>query len=496
MQRRPSPLFAAVAVVAVASIRSPDAYACGGCFGPATETTLVTGHRMALAVSPTQTVLWDQIKYAGSPSEFAWVLPVRSGAVLELSNDAWFETLDAATSEQIVAPPPNCATSAPGNSGCGARTFPVQPVQPRTTSAVGVTVTHEGSVGPYETVTLHANVPNALPAWLMSHGYKIDPSVAPIIDAYTSEGFDFIALRLLPGQGVQQMKPVRILTPGIANALPLRMVAAGTGESVAITLFVIGEGRWEAQNFPNASIDPAELTWDFTTHSSDYATKRLALMAQGGGRTWNNAFASQGSLLSQDQANGRPTFVSAGSGIYGTLAEAYVAQGLRNGETTVSLCEASFATYAGSMERVDGTCLAAQGSGAVAGGADGGVSCAVQPDQIDATVFACGSLDDIAVALVGMHPRDVWLTRLEANLPRAALGTDLLVQASASQLPISNVLAVTQAKGDPCPAIAGAVDGASRAADQGKRLAMMAAVIAALGARLSRRRRRFALAAA
>ena len=55
------------------------------------------------------------------------------------------------------------------------------------------------------------------------------------------------------------------------------MVAAGTGANVAITLFVIGEGRWEPQNFPTGALDPTKLTWDFITQSSDYATQRLAL---------------------------------------------------------------------------------------------------------------------------------------------------------------------------------------------------------------------------
>ena len=65
---------------------------------------MVTGHRMAFAVSPTRTVLWDQIQYSGSPATFAWVLPVGAGAYIELSNDAWFETLDAATTAQVLSP--------------------------------------------------------------------------------------------------------------------------------------------------------------------------------------------------------------------------------------------------------------------------------------------------------------------------------------------------------------------------------------------------------
>src|SRR4051794_4637891 len=96
-------LLAPAGVLALASaLLSPkDARACGGCFHEPsqteTESTVVTGHRMAFAVSLDHTVLWDQIRYAGAPSSFAWVLPIKAGAYVELSNDAWFEALEAAT---------------------------------------------------------------------------------------------------------------------------------------------------------------------------------------------------------------------------------------------------------------------------------------------------------------------------------------------------------------------------------------------------------------
>ena len=88
----------------------------------------------------------------------------------------------------------------------------------------------------------------ALTDWLTTHSFAIDPAVKPIIDAYSAEGFDFIALRLQPGQGVQQMKPVRVVSPGATPTLPLRMVAAGTGANVQITLFVIGEGPGQTED--------------------------------------------------------------------------------------------------------------------------------------------------------------------------------------------------------------------------------------------------------
>src|SRR6185436_11777265 len=96
-----------------------EASACGGCFVQQQDSTVVTGHRMVLSVSPAQSVLWDQIKYSGDPTEFAWVLPVRAGAGIETSTDAWFETLDAATTTTVLSPQVNCGGGGSG-FGCGA----------------------------------------------------------------------------------------------------------------------------------------------------------------------------------------------------------------------------------------------------------------------------------------------------------------------------------------------------------------------------------------
>src|SRR5579884_3324854 len=61
-------LAAACAVPALSLVAERDAKACGGCFGPPTETDdVVTDHRMVLSVSPQQTTLYDEIKYSGTP---------------------------------------------------------------------------------------------------------------------------------------------------------------------------------------------------------------------------------------------------------------------------------------------------------------------------------------------------------------------------------------------------------------------------------------------
>src|SRR5207244_9692478 len=103
-------LFAA-GVSAVVAFVPRDARACGGCFAPPTENdSVVTVHRMVLSVSSKQTTLWDQIRYTGAPSSFAWVLPVSDSkvATFGLSAQLVFGALDSLTGTKVQQPPLNC----------------------------------------------------------------------------------------------------------------------------------------------------------------------------------------------------------------------------------------------------------------------------------------------------------------------------------------------------------------------------------------------------
>jgi hypothetical protein len=226
--------------------REPAADACGGCAVPPDTNTQVTGHRMILAASKTQTTLYDQIAYSGEPESFAWFLPIKGQVDIGLSADAMFALL-ADSSQVVVFPPPvSCVSSGRGAFGAVAEDSSghggvyVPPDE-------SVNVIAKETVGPYETVQLESKVPGALAAWLGDHGYAIPADVKPVIDAYESEGFDFLAMKLVPGQGVTSMRPVRVTAPGSGLALPLRMVAAGTGAITPVLLHIVSEGRYEVQ---------------------------------------------------------------------------------------------------------------------------------------------------------------------------------------------------------------------------------------------------------
>src|SRR5258708_38499989 len=114
--------------VALVATTARDSRACGGCFTrpPLSQNgTVVTDHRMVFAVSPTQTTLYDQIQYSGSPSDFGWVLPIHGKVTLGVSSDLLFSTLNQVTQTTIIAPPYpcppcNCARNGPTAAGFAA----------------------------------------------------------------------------------------------------------------------------------------------------------------------------------------------------------------------------------------------------------------------------------------------------------------------------------------------------------------------------------------
>jgi Uncharacterized protein conserved in bacteria (DUF2330) len=394
-----------------------DARACGGCFHPpAAVDAVVTGHRMAFALSPDRTVLWDQIKYTGEPSEFGWVLPVNPGAVIEASTDAWFETLDALTTVQVAAPPYRCASSRSSGFGCGASDASALASAGESNYLNRVNVLHEGTVGPYETVTLSSTDGSALRAWLESHGYVVEPEIEPVIDTYVAEGADFIALRLIPGQGVSSMTPVRVVTPSGPPMLPLRMVAAGTGAFVDIVLYVFGEGRYLLQDFTETRVDLHDLTFDLSNGQSNYLTLRENALGQNNGYSFLTAYSSA-SPFAQPQSP---------SGVGQSLANVYFTQAASNDSRT------------NSCPSIDSALLSSElvGTG------------------IPASRFVCPSstpggvgYSDIAAAITGMHPDRVWLTRLELNLPHEALSADCTVALSKEQQAVSKDLVAVKMAG-------------------------------------------------
>ena len=265
------------------------AEACGGCFSPPETVTSVDSHRMVVSLTPQRSILWDQIRYSGNPEDFVWVLPVPSPDVqINVADDLFFAELEAQTAPQIsppslppldCPPPPDCddCGSAGGAQDAGA--------------GDGVDVYQEEVVGPYETVVLGSEDPDALIAWLNDHGYAVPESTRPTIRHYTNQSSLFVVLRLAPDQGVSAMQPIRVEYPGYMSRFPLRMVTVGAYSSLTMTLWVIGDQRVESQNYPSVEVDPSKLVWDFLAGASNYRALFRAAIDDAGGKAWVTQFA-------------------------------------------------------------------------------------------------------------------------------------------------------------------------------------------------------------
>jgi hypothetical protein len=70
--------------------------------------------------------------------------------------------------------------------------------------------------------------------------------------------------------------------------------------------------------------------------------------------------------------------------------------------------------------------------------------------KLAASALVCNNFSDVAAALIGMHPSDVWITRLEANLPHAALAADLKIGPAKDQKAVSSAHQAVRHVNAPC----------------------------------------------
>ncbi|MGH7284608.1 MAG: DUF2330 domain-containing protein [Polyangiaceae bacterium] len=389
-----------------------DARACGGCFHPPTENVSdITDERMMLAVSPQQSTLYDQIRYSGNPASFAWVLPIHGTVDVGLSADVMFDSIDSITATQIQSPVPACPAPPSDCQGSASSDAGFAPANAGAGGGDSVVVTKQENVGPFETVQLHATDSSALNQWLSDNGFVIPPEVTPIIDAYVTEGFDFLAMKLLPNEGVQAMRPVRVTFPGASVTLPLRMAAIGTGATVGITIWTVSDGRYEPQNFPFFHIEDKDLIWDFKTQSSNYTTLRAQNEALYPGNGWeieSSIDVNESTIQSVVESGG--VYYGGGGGF--------------GGGAPVSNADDDYLPV-----------------GDADGGADGGAY--ESADQVRS--------DDLAALFAGMSGPNVRITRMRSDISHTAMTNDFTLQASSDQSELSNVRSVTQQINTQCP---------------------------------------------
>ena len=380
-----------------------------------------------------------QIAYTGSAPEFSWILPLPEAIPAEAvevpeGTMAAFGELEAATDPVFLLPPlPDC---------------PV-PTSVATAAAVSmpVEVFASGEVGPYGFDVVGSEDPDALVTWLRKNSYRVTEAMEPLIDVYVVEGFVFLAMKLRPDAGVQDVEPVKVTYPSETPMIPLRLTAVAATPNMAVMVWVYAEAQAAPANYAAAAIADDELIFFRRGATNNYRSLMGQKADEHGGQAFITEYAgpTQGlavghpllqelhlqypyvtrlnTVISPEEMTVDPVFRYDGSlgdvsnvrdltgrrlecdGPWMTVRAAPVAFAHR-GRVEVSRATGAVTAAPTSTNAIEATTAAAAGDDA--GGGPVGVAAAVQADSNESTIITfvgVGALAVMALAALGFSLR-------------------------------------------------------------------------------------------
>ncbi len=137
-------------------------------------------------------------------------------------------------------------------------------------AADSVEVFASGEVGPYGFDVIGSEDPDALIIWLRDNNYRVTEEMEPLISVYVDEAFVFLAMRLLPEQGDQDVQPVKITYPAEAPMIPLRLTAVAANQNMSVMTWFYADKQAMPVNYAKIDIADEELVFFGFGGSSNY----------------------------------------------------------------------------------------------------------------------------------------------------------------------------------------------------------------------------------
>ena len=343
--------------------------------------------------------MWTSLRFDSTAGKVGIVVPAPPGSSLDFSSDAWFEALEAATAPRIF-PPEGESPYCPGQSG------------PASIFDVAGQLAHAQSL-PVDDVAVLDDV-NAVGAWAAQSGLDLSPALATSLGALG--GVRFVAVRFVAPGGPAVTRTLRVAMPGAPALLPLALTRAGA-KPLLVTSWAIGEGRAEASKSVPVTVSSGDIIWDAKAKKSNYAEARAAALAAEGTDGVATECAGSAPLATNVPIAGGTASID---GLVTSFFERTAAYG--DGLIDPSSCISAAAVALTSSSPVAASCPRAD-----LGVLDPGVSCveSAPPGSVDPAKLRCGaSADDLAVALSGLTPNQVWLTRQSLEIPAGNAGID------------------------------------------------------------------------
>ncbi len=243
--------------------------ACGGLFCQNVPVDQ-QAERIIFTVNDDDTITaYVQINYTGNAPDFSWVVPVPSVPDVDVAEIESFDELSTLTAPVFFAPEmPTCA---------------VEMLQGRAVQSAevmedgGVEVLASGAVGPYNYDVITSPDPNEMISWLRDNNYRITPPMEPLVAVYNDEGMVFLAMKLQPDQGAQDIQPVVMTYESTQPMIPIRLTAVAANPNMTVLTWIFADGQTIPTNYAYPAINTAAIRSQF---SSFDGTNYLQLVDQ------------------------------------------------------------------------------------------------------------------------------------------------------------------------------------------------------------------------
>jgi hypothetical protein len=354
--------------------------------------------RIAIALGPERTTVWTSLRFEADAGPVGVVIPVPPGASLDKSSDAWFEALEVATAPRVF-PPDAVSSTCPGEKD------PLSPFD-----IVG-TEEHVESMLPDEVVVL-ADAP-AVSWWADVNGLTIAPEMATALGSMS--GKRFLAARFKAPGAAAVTPTFRVVLPSAEATLPLALVRA-TEKDLLVTTWVMGPGISSLAGATPKAVPAAKIIWNAKTAETSYEDARAEALSAAGPTALVLECAGHEPLSNNVPIDDGTAAIE---GVITTFFER--AAGYGDGSAEAQSCIAKAASALASITPVAESCPRAE-----LGVVDGSDTCVEQPGgYTDPAALRCGDgADDLSVALSGLVPSEVWLTRQTMLIAAGSVGAD------------------------------------------------------------------------
>jgi hypothetical protein len=272
--------------MAAALHTAAPAHACGGFFCSSTPVDQNAERIVFKVRDDGKTDMIVQITYQGKAEDFAWLLPLAEPPAKEDLGVFPQLALTALDAQTGVSVQPRCFRGPQQSADAG-----VSAGNTGSTAPPGVQVFVRTQIGNYDVAVIGSTDAAASAQWLEQNGFRISAAMQGFIKLYTDEGMKFLALKLLPDKGVNDITPFKLTLPGTTPSIPLRLSAVAAEPEMGIVAWVFGKERYEPANATELSIADADLRYDYSAGRSNWTAlvARAVDAMQGRGFVVENA---------------------------------------------------------------------------------------------------------------------------------------------------------------------------------------------------------------